>query len=214
MLATDDWSRISAGYSTDDDTKYYNITLSEMYAALSGQPLSKLICNRVMAWKESKRFLLLQTVAMPAPVMVAPMSHLIIESFDDDADEADLEDMTHQYILVVPDKVPVKLSPLEDVHDQSEDMEHYLDLDMRKHAMLLVHECLIHSSPPLMVKLLRERYRLRWPHVETDCAAHYHSCSFCLPRLKAVRNVGFAIRAVGRFDSVQIDTWIKSHNSG
>ena len=49
---------------------------------------------------------------------------------------------------------------------------------------------------------------LWWPHVETDCAAHYHSCSFCLPRLKAVRNVGFAIRAAGRFDSVQIDTWI------
>ena len=51
---------------------------------------------------------------MPASVVVTPMSHIIIDSFDDDADGADLEDMTHQYILVVSDKVPVKLSPLED----------------------------------------------------------------------------------------------------
>ena len=132
LLTSENWAQVSAGYSTDDDTKYYNITLAETYAALSGQPLSKLICNRVASWKESKRILMLQTAIMPAPMMVTPMSHLIIESHNDDADEDVLENMTHQYILVVPDKVPVKLSPLDDVHDQSESMGHYLDLDMRK----------------------------------------------------------------------------------
>ena len=191
-----------------DSTEYLRVPLSDIYRLTWGKHtdgIPTMHRDKVKAWV-GVRFFVVQHPSGGPPLLYCPTS---FQAVQDDGDEAQLEDLTHNLVLVVPSGAAVRLTDASQQpaaadasHPQYGDMMQH---DLRRDIVYLAHT---NSDHPLMRLTTRSVRELCWfPKLLAYVRYHVRACPICIPKLKLHQTVGASIVAAERLTVVFVDHW-------
>jgi hypothetical protein len=184
-LSCDQWSKFSEAQRVDAST-FHKVKVSEIFAALMGEPCSILAKDRVRSWS-TKMFAVVPDGAS-APVIFVPQSltrtdvHMFEEApwnvglFDRTTDTSP----TH-LVPLVPMDLDVQVSQIPPLDGESA-------AHLREDLLMLFHEWDAHRSPAALFTVVSSV--AWWPSIKVDVYNHVKYCSLCMSKKNAVRLAG------------------------
>ena len=184
-LTPDIVSKISEGYSKDEESTYFGHSIKAIFEAASGgghQPIRKLI--------EGKFAIGFHPAALhtETPLLYVRASHQIV----DDSDQS-----IQNFVLVIP-----QTSPGEPMI--AEVMPLYTHgISLRRELLMLSHDLQGHSGESKTAGFLLEF--CWWPKILEDIKGHINNCVQCAASHKFRKPSGFQVIGSDRFTRIQMD---------
>lgn len=184
-------SEIASAYRSDDTSKFYRVSLKDIYEELSGETQThKLISDRVNQIADG-RFVLLDHPASHED------SDRLLYTRASYQTEDNRNELCQNFVLVIPEMPPgqpriASIQPL---------FRH--GVTMREELLILAHDMQGHCGAARTVKFLK--CFCWWPSLLQDVQLHITLCEICSRNRKYTKAPGFQVIGRNRFGRIQID---------